>query len=113
MSINMKDEKKNTLESDSSKPPSKPPLFTKGRLYLVLFLILSNALLAFISQIIIGENIALSIGYGVGYSCLFPLVHVAIASFWESKRNRDVRLNIFFWWSLLTLATNIQRFWPF
>ncbi|MDG1708358.1 MAG: hypothetical protein P8H03_06330 [Emcibacteraceae bacterium] len=38
-----------------------------------------------------------------GGSLLFPTIHVAIASFWKSKRNRKTRRKVFFNWSIVTI----------
>lgn len=47
----------------------------------------------------------------VGGSLLFPLLHVAIASLFKSKRNPSSRRRIFIGWSLFIIIVSLLRLW--
>lgn len=42
------------------------------------------------------------VGESLSGLILFPLMHIAIASIWKSKRNKRTRRNVFFGWALAT-----------
>lgn len=44
------------------------------------------------------------IGESISGLIIFPLIHIAIASIWKSKRNKRTRRNVFFGWALVTAA---------
>lgn len=51
------------------------------------------------------------IAESVGASLLFPIAHVAIASFFKSKRNPSSRRRIFIGWSLVTIVVGVLSLW--
>jgi len=42
-----------------------------------------------------------AIAQSVGAVFIFPLLHIAIASLWKSKRNKKTLRNIFFGWAIV------------
>lgn len=44
------------------------------------------------------------IAQSIGAVFFFPLLHIAIASFWKSKRNKVSRRNILFGWAVAVIA---------
>lgn len=51
------------------------------------------------------------IAESLGASFLAPLVHLAIASFFKSKRNPSSRRRIFIGWSLVIIAVGVLSLW--
>jgi len=58
----------------------------------------------FDSSIIIQDVIAQSLGAVI----IAPLLHIAIASIWKTKRNSRTRRNIFFGWSLFSVIATLN-----
>ncbi|EPC04000.1 hypothetical protein L861_01470 [Litchfieldella anticariensis FP35 = DSM 16096] len=79
--------------------------------FLLITIILAtlSSLASFSLALVRSGDMATAIGSVIGHSHLFPLMNIAIASFWKSMRNMRSRTKIYFCWSILTLLAALSQ----
>lgn len=78
-------------------------------LIVTIILVALSSLASFSLALVSSGDMATAIGSVIGHSHLFPLINIAIASFWKSMRNMRSRTKIYFFWSILTLLAALSQ----
>ncbi|MFC3282656.1 hypothetical protein [Litchfieldella rifensis] len=108
-SENMYDPEVGARDRDVEKRKNKLSVGFVVFLIATIILVTLSSLASFSLAFVQSGNIATAIGSVIGHSHFFPLVTIAIASFWQSMRNMRSRTKIYFFWSILTLLAALSQ----